>query len=149
MVYFLYQRDPYLWGQVEKDFLLNAGRNLRAYAHVCVYICSCVFLYMHMCVYVCMCVYACIHVCMCGMKLFIWEDNLEAFSPLHHYLQSSERGFDLKYSRSTDLFELNVLTWCRICKEISFAPWFLRYKDKPLYHTWICSHYLYQLKSTS
>lgn len=97
-------------------------------AHVCV--CSCVFLYMHMCVRVCVCVYACIHVCMCGLKLFIWEDNLEPFSPLHHYLQSSERGFELKYSRSTDLFELNVSTWCRICKEISFVPRFLRYEDK-------------------
>ena len=97
----------------------------------CVRMFMCVSVYAYVCVRVCICVYMPVYMCLCVVWNSLYERIiLNPSAPCTTIYSPLKEVFLLKYSRSTDLFELNVSTWCRICKEISFAPRFLRYEDK-------------------
>ena len=59
----------YLFSRDEAEYLSKLADQVRAFIHVCVYICMCVcvcmYICMCVCMYICMCVCVCMYICMC------------------------------------------------------------------------------------
>ena len=55
----------YLFSRDEAEYLSKLADQVRAFIHVCVYICMCVCVCMYICMCVCVCTYVCVYVCVC------------------------------------------------------------------------------------